>query len=104
VVPGSGKDRGINDPDLGERLSKKAYETVGLGPEDVGALEVHDATAVGGKIPANPSGGLERKGHPVGARIGICGNGGGNIGVEEPAMNIIILERANKIAWERSEL
>jgi acetyl-CoA acetyltransferase len=147
---GSGKDRGMNDPDLGERLSKKAYETAGVGPEDVNVLEVHDATAfgelraleglgfcplgeggpfsesgataIGGKIPVNPSGGLESKGHPVGAtgvgqvceivwqlrgeagqrqvagaRIGMCENGGGNIGLEEAAMNIIILERVGNI-------
>ncbi|HUT52604.1 MAG TPA: thiolase family protein [bacterium] len=146
VALGSGKDRPLNDPDLGERLSRKAYEAAGLGPEDVDVLEVHDATAfgelraleglgfckigeggpfseagntaLGGKIPTNPSGGLESKGHPVGAtgvgqvceivwqlrgetgkrqvegaRIGMCENGGGNIGVEEAAMNIIILER-----------
>jgi len=150
AVLGSGKDRGMNDPDLGERLSKKAYETAGLGPEDVDVLEVHDATAfgelraieglgfcpigeggpfseegntkIGGKIAVNTSGGLESKGHPVGAtgigqvceivwqlcgeaegrqvenaRVGMCENGGGNIGVEEAAMNIIILEKADKV-------
>jgi acetyl-CoA acetyltransferase len=148
VALGSGKDRPMNEPDLGERLSAKAYEAAGLGPEDVDVLEVHDATAfgelraleglgfcklgeggpfseagntaIGGKIPTNPSGGLESKGHPVGAtgvgqvceivwqlrgeagkrqvegaRIGMCENGGGSIGVEEAAMNIIILERTN---------
>lgn len=150
VVLGSGKDRAMKDPDLGERLSKKAYDMAGIGPEDVDVIEVHDATAFGelraleglgfcpigeggpfsesgatalhGKIPTNPSGGLESKGHPVGAtgvgqvceivwqlrgeaggrqvegaRIGMCENGGGSIGVEEAAMNIIILERVNEL-------
>ena len=67
----------------------------GLGPEDIDVVEVHDATAfgelyqteqmgfcpmgeggpfaesgataIGGKIPVNPSGGLIARGHPVGA-------------------------------------
>jgi acetyl-CoA acetyltransferase len=143
---GSGMDRPMDAPDLSERLAKKAYATAGVGPEDIDVLEVHDATAfgelraieglgfckigeggpfseaghtrIGGKIPVNTSGGLESKGHPVGAtgvgqvcevvwqlrgeadkrqvagaRIGMCENGGGNIGVEEAAMNIIILGR-----------
>ncbi len=66
----------------------------------------------------NPSGGLECRGHPIGAsglaqihelvlqlrgaagkrqvrgaRIGLAENGGGNIGVEEAAMSIHILEK-----------
>jgi acetyl-CoA acetyltransferase len=149
-LTGSGKDRAMNEPDLAVRLSKKAYETAGVGPDDVDVLEVHDATAfgelraleglgfcpegeggpfsesgataIGGKIPTNTSGGLESKGHPVGAtgvgqvceivwqlrgeadkrqvegaRIGMTENGGGAIGVEEAAMNIIILERVEKV-------
>jgi hypothetical protein len=31
------------------------------------------------------------------ARIGMTENGGGNIGVEEAAMNIIILERVDSV-------
>ncbi|HOO70978.1 MAG TPA: thiolase family protein [Spirochaetota bacterium] len=144
-VLGGGMDRGFNDPDLGERLSVIAYETAGIGPEDVDVAEVHDATAfgelrasedlgfcpmgeggvfaeqghtaIGGKLPINPSGGLESKGHPVGAtgagqiaelvwhlrgeagarqvegaRIALAENGGGNIGLEEAAMVITILQ------------
>lgn len=78
-----------------ERAARLAYEAAGLGPEDVDVVEVHDAfticeivhcegldlcppgmggaliqegaTALGGRIPVNPSGGLLSKGHPVGA-------------------------------------
>ena len=144
---GGGMDRDFNDPDIGERLSKIAYEKAGIGPEDVDVAEVHDATAfgevlntealgfcprgegglfaeqghsaLGGKLPINPSGGLESKGHPVGAtgtgqiaelvwqlrgeadgrqvenaRIALAENGGGNIGIEEAAMVITILQAA----------
>jgi acetyl-CoA acyltransferase len=75
--------------------AKKAYETAGVGPEDIDLIELHDcfataeilhyenlflckdgeagrmidegATALGGKIPVNVSGGLLSKGHPLGA-------------------------------------
>jgi len=78
-----------------KRAAREAYEMASLGPEDIGVVEVHDAfticeiihyedlglcppgeggrlveegaTAIGGKIPVNPSGGLLSKGHPVGA-------------------------------------
>ena len=73
---------------------------------------------IGGRIPVNPSGGLESKGHPLGAtgigqlyelvtqlrgeagprqvegaRHAIQENGGGNIGVEEAAVAIHILTK-----------
>ena len=76
-------------------------------------------TRLGGRIPFNPSGGLESKGHPIGAtglgqvfelvaqlrgeaglrqvehaRIALAENGGGLRGVEEAAVAITILERA----------
>jgi len=75
--------------------SKNAYKAAGVGPNDIDLAEVHDcftiaeimaiedlgfckkgeggkfteegATAIGGKIPVNSSGGLKGKGHPVGA-------------------------------------
>jgi len=75
--------------------SKTAYKIAGVGPNDIDLAEVHDcftiaeimaiedlgfckkgeggkfteegATAIGGKIPVNSSGGLKGKGHPVGA-------------------------------------
>jgi len=77
------------------RACRKAYEQAGIGPEDIDFAECHDAftiaeilhyeamglcsvgegarlvesgaTALGGRIPVNPSGGLLSKGHPVGA-------------------------------------
>lgn len=145
TVVGGGMDRGFDDPDIGERVAKVAYEKAGVGPEDIDVAEFHDATAfgevvntealgfcprgeggifaeeghsaLGGKLPINPSGGLESKGHPVGAtgagqltelvwqlrgeadgrqvenaRIALAENGGGNIGIEEAAMVITILQ------------
>ena len=126
--------------------AKQAYEIAGIGPQDISLAEVHDATAVGeviqsenlglfsfgdggpaalrgdttigGKVPINTSGGLESKGHPVGATgIGqifelvtqlrneagarqvegatnaIAENGGGLHGIEEAAACITILGR-----------
>jgi acetyl-CoA acyltransferase len=122
-----------------------AYEKAGLGAEDMNLAEVHDATAfgeilqtenlgfcaegaggraesgpttLGGRIPVNPSGGLESKGHPIGttglaqtyeivtqlrgeagsrqveaARFGIQENGGGLWGCEEAVAHVGILGR-----------
>ncbi|HXG02686.1 MAG TPA: thiolase domain-containing protein [Candidatus Binatia bacterium] len=78
-----------------ERAAAAAYRQAGLGPEDVDVIELHDCftiaeivateglgffepgtggvaaekgwTALGGKKPVNPSGGLKAKGHPIGA-------------------------------------
>src|SRR5262249_23613257 len=94
-VLGSGKDRNPGDPGVTERMAKKAYEIAGIGPQELHVAEVHGAaspaeliiyeelglckpgeggrlvdkgvTALGGRIPVNPSGGLLAKGHPVGA-------------------------------------
>ena len=135
------------ESDISERACKKAYEIAGLGSEDIEVLEVHDATAFGelaqveslgfcgkgeggafaesgataldGKIPVNPSGGLTSRGHPIGAsglaqiyelvtqirgetgkrqvrnhRIAMSENGGGTVGAGEAAMTIHILEKA----------
>jgi acetyl-CoA acetyltransferase len=79
-------------------LAQTAYERAGLGPEDVGVTQVHDAfgpgevfaieslglvpegtgavatwegrTEVGGDIPVNTDGGLLSRGHPIGATGG----------------------------------
>jgi len=133
--------------DISERASKTAYEISGLGPKDIHVAEVHDATAFGelyqteklgfcaegeggifaesgataidGKLPVNPSGGLISRGHPIGASglaqiyelvtqlrgeadkrqvnnpcIAMAENGGGTIGTGEAAMCIHILEKS----------
>ncbi|MBX7161978.1 MAG: thiolase family protein, partial [Acidimicrobiia bacterium] len=77
------------------RAADAAYEMAGIGPDDVDVAEVHDATsaaeilayedlgfcahgeggrladegatALGGRLPVNTSGGLSSKGHPIGA-------------------------------------
>jgi acetyl-CoA C-acetyltransferase len=78
-----------------KEAAQRAYEVAGVGPGDIDVAEVHDcfsiaevlamedlgfsergrggqfiargATALGGRQPVNPSGGLLSKGHPVGA-------------------------------------
>ncbi|HMA84990.1 MAG TPA: thiolase family protein [Desulfosalsimonadaceae bacterium] len=134
---------------ISERAVKPAYEMAGLGPEDINVAEVHDATAFGelfqteklgfcpegegglfaeigataldGKLPVNPSGGLLSRGHPIGAsglaqiyelvthlrgeagnrqvqnpKIALAENGGGTIGFGEAAMCIHILEKTTR--------
>ncbi|MGH7812958.1 MAG: thiolase family protein [Candidatus Binataceae bacterium] len=91
----SGTDHGPDQPTACERVSRRAYEIAGAGPEDLNVIEVHDAaapaelitceeiglcapgkgpellasgaTSLGGKHVVNPSGGLLSKGHPIGA-------------------------------------
>lgn len=129
-----------------EYAARLAYEAAGLGPEDVNVVELHDASApaevlyyeylglakknegvallksgattLGGRLPVNPSGGLLRKGHPIGAsgagqivelvdqlrgragarqvegaRIALAENGGGYIGRDVAAIVISVLEK-----------
>lgn len=143
-VIGSGWDRDIDEPGLGAECATKAYETAGVGPEDLSCVELHDASApselqyyealglceageagvmietgatqLGGKIPVNTSGGLLRKGHPVGAtgaaqiveltkqlqgradkrqvegaRIALAHNAGGSLGLDAAATVISVL-------------
>lgn len=126
--------------------STKAYEEAGIGPQDISVAEVHDASAIGeiiqsevlgfcdfgeggliaergdttlgGRIPINVSGGLESKGHPIGAtglgqifelvtqlrgeagarqvqnaRFALAENGGGLYGIEEAVACVTILGR-----------
>ncbi|MBI3523902.1 MAG: thiolase family protein [Betaproteobacteria bacterium] len=149
IVLRSGSDRSLDEYDRHAcRLAaQEAYEIAGIGPGDISVAEVHDATAMGeiiqienlglceigeagrysetgatrlgGRIPVNPSGGLESKGHPLGAtglaqivelstqlrgeaggrqvaaaRFAIAENGGGFAGFEEASVVITILGRA----------
>jgi acetyl-CoA acetyltransferase len=140
-----GKYRDLDEAGLSSVAAQKAYRSAGLTPAQIDLAEVHDATsfceiyqaemlgfcepgqggplvasgatALGGKLPINLSGGLVSKGHPVGAtglsmihelvlqlrheagprqaeraRIGLAENGGGVIGFDEAACSIIILE------------
>lgn len=147
-VLGSGSDRKPEEVEkhICRRAALKAYDMAGVGPDDMSVAEVHDASAfaeivqvenlgfckfgdggklaergettLGGRIPVNPSGGLESKGHPIGAtglgqiyelvlqlrgeagqrqvenaRFAIAENGGGFHGYEEAAACITILGR-----------
>jgi acetyl-CoA acetyltransferase len=147
LASGSLPDSGLEG--IGERASRRAYEAAELGPEDLDLAEVHDATAfgelaqyesmgfcprgeggpfaesgatsLGGRLPVNTSGGLECRGHPIGAsglaqmyelvqqmrgdagsrqvegaRLALAENGGGFIGMGEAAMCVHILERIDK--------
>ena len=122
------------------------YEMSSIGPEDLDCVELHDASAIseimyyeylglcadgeggafveaghsrlGGKLPVNTSGGLMRKGHPIGAtgaaqltelvwqlrgeanerqienaRIALAENGGGYIGNDIAALALTILSK-----------
>lgn len=125
-----------------------AYEVAALGPDDLDVVELHDASApaeiiaysilgfcdegdggrlitegvtqLGGRLPVNTSGGLLRKGHPIGvsglaqivelteqlqgrsgprqvegARIGLAHNAGGTIGDDVAAACITVLRRSS---------
>ncbi|MBT8058178.1 MAG: thiolase family protein [Gammaproteobacteria bacterium] len=145
----SGWDQTDGDASVGEYAASQAYEAAGLGPGDLSLVELHDASApseiiaydylgicekgqggrliedgstrLGGRIPVNVSGGLLRKGHPIGAsgaaqiveitdqllcrangrqvenaRIGLAHNGGGLIGTDAAATVVSILGREEK--------
>jgi acetyl-CoA acetyltransferase len=140
--------RRLDQPELnvGRLAANLAYEQAGLGPRDMHVAEVHDASAMGeiiqvenlgfvppgeggpaaergeftlgGRLPVNTSGGLESKGHPLGAtgigqlyelvtqlrgeagerqvqgaRHAIQENGGGLQGIEEAVVAINILSK-----------
>ncbi len=134
-----------DEPDTVELCARDAYEESGLGPEDLDLIELHDASApaeiinydalglcqeggggeliekgvtkLGGRLPVNTSGGLLRKGHPVGAsglaqvveitlqlqgragkrqvegaKLALAQNGGGKKGNDAAAMVVTIFE------------
>jgi len=142
----SGYDAAADDLSIGAFATRQAYEEASIGPEDLSLIELHDASApseiiaydylgicakgeggkliedgstrLGGRIPVNVSGGLLRKGHPVGAtgaaqivelteqlqgrahqrqvegaRIGLAHNGGGLIGTDAAATVVSILQK-----------
>jgi len=131
-------------PKAATRAARRAFEIAGVGPTDVNVVELHDAaapgelilyeelelcrpgdgprllasgaTALGGRMPVNPSGGLLSKGHPVGAtgcaqlvelteqlrglsgarqvecaKVALAENGGGYLGRDTAACGVTIL-------------
>ncbi|MFQ5479081.1 MAG: thiolase family protein [Candidatus Binatia bacterium] len=142
----SGWDHDPTEEGTVELCSQEAYEESGCGPEDLDVIECHDASApaelityesiglcakgdggklvdagdttLGGRVPVNTSGGLLRKGHPVGAtgiaqivelteqlqgrsgkrqvdgaKLALAQNGGGTIGTDAAAMCVTVLGR-----------
>jgi acetyl-CoA acetyltransferase len=142
----SGFDRKPGEPTLLPVVASTAYEEAGVGPGDLSCVELHDAAApaelscsealglcsageglgllrggatrLGGRIPLNTSGGLVRKGHPIGAtglaqiheltlqlrgtagrrqihgaRVALAENAGGFLRGESAALVITILSR-----------
>jgi acetyl-CoA acetyltransferase len=142
----SGFDDEAGDLSVGSLAANQAYAAAAVGPGDLSVVELHDASApseiiayeylgicdkgcggqlledgstrLGGRLPVNVSGGLLRKGHPIGAsgaaqivelveqlqgrahqrqvdgaRIGLAHNGGGMIGTDAAATVVSILGR-----------
>jgi acetyl-CoA acetyltransferase len=138
--------KGDDDMGLTEFTARAAYEASGYGPEDLGIVELHDASAfaeitayenlglcapgeggrlvadgvtrLGGRLPVNTSGGLLRKGHPIGAtgiaqifelveqlegragvrqvespRVALAHNAGGSLGPDSAAACVTVLTR-----------
>lgn len=137
-----------DDPSITTVCAQQAYNEAGIGPEDLDVVEVHDAmapgellyyeqlglcadgeagalldsgaTALAGRVPVNPSGGLSSRGHPVGAtglaqiaeivwqlrgeagrrqvdnpRIGLAQNSGGWLEGDPAAVSVQILQRTS---------
>ncbi len=142
----SGLDHDRDASGAAELAVADAYAETGLGPKDLSVIELHDASApaeimayeslglcakgeggrlidtgdtrLGGRLPVNVSGGLLRKGHPVGAtglaqivelteqlqgrsgarqvegaRVGLAHNNGGSLGGDVAAACITILQK-----------
>ena len=141
----SGWNHADDEPDTVGLCASEAYEEAAVGPGDLDLIELHDASApaeiinydalglcqqggggelieqgvtrLGGRLPVNTSGGLLRKGHPVGAsglaqvveitlqlqgragrrqvegaKLGLAQNGGGKKGNDAAAMVVTIFE------------
>lgn len=141
ILTGIEHDPDNREQGIGYRAAQRAYDRAGIGPDAVDVAEVRDATAMGellnvealglvpfglagpaaergdftlgGRVPVNPSGGLESKGHPIaatglgqihelvtqlrgeagarqveGARIAAHENGGGLLGIEEAVVAV----------------
>jgi len=133
-------------PEVARWAADLAYQAAGIGPRELSLVELHDAssaselmyyeslglcgrgegvgllesgaTELGGRIPVSVSGGLNRKGHPIGAtglgqvfelveqlrgncgarqvegaRVGLAENGGGFIGADAAVMSMTVLTR-----------
>ncbi|MCC7412298.1 MAG: thiolase family protein [Gammaproteobacteria bacterium] len=142
----SGWDYADGEIGMAEASARELYELAGIGPQDLDCVELHDASApselmyyehlglcgrggitelieqghtrLGGRIPVNTSGGLMRKGHPIGAtglaqiveltdqlrgragprqvagaRVALAENGGGFIGRDAAAIALTLLSR-----------
>lgn len=140
----SGWDYTEGQSSVPETGARALYESAGIGPDELDCVELHDASAIseimyyeylglcpkgeggafieqghsrlGGKLPVNTSGGLMRKGHPIGAtgisqlcelvwqlrneagdrqiegaRVALAENGGGMIGTDVAALALTLL-------------
>jgi acetyl-CoA acetyltransferase len=142
----SGLDHDRDASGAAELCAADIYSEAGLGPNDLNVVELHDASApaeimayetlglcaageggrfiqtgatrLGGRLPVNTSGGLLRKGHPVGAtgiaqivelteqlqgrsgarqvqgaRVGLAHNNGGSLGGDVAAACLTLLQK-----------
>lgn len=145
-IVASGYDAGPGAPSITTTISRQAYAEASIDTKDINCVELHDATSpaeliyyealglcepgegpaflasgatsLGGRLPVNTSGGLVRKGHPIGAtglgqihelvqqlrgragprqvenaRIALAENGGGFIGDDAAAVAMTVLAR-----------